>query len=312
MTGQKQSDKLALFKKVMSQTWEDTFRYWAQSPSQTETERAANAESMVRNAISGSTKLRTRNIKVFPQGSYRNRTNIRRESDVDIGVLCYDVFFPEYPPGMTGQSLGHSDATYTYTQFKNEVGEALTSYFGAGAVTRGNKAFDIKETSHHVEADVAPFFEHRWYAANADYISGVELRPDNGGLKIINWPEQHYGNGNAKNNRTGRAYRALVRILKSLRCEMEDDNIAAAKPVTSFLSECLVWNVPDTDFTHSDYSGDLRAALISLHQNTKTDESCQEWGEVSELKYLFRSQQKWTRQQVNNFIVAAWNYVGFQ
>lgn len=93
---------------------------------------------------------------------------------------------------------------------------------------------------------------------------------------------------------------------------MEDGNTSAAKPITSFLTECLVWNVPDTNFTHSDFSGDLRAALIFLYQNTTSDELCQEWGEVSELKYLFRPQQKWTRQQANDFIVAAWNHVGFQ
>jgi hypothetical protein len=37
----------------------------------------------------------------------------------------------------------------------------LRSYFGANAVARGNKAFDVRETSYHVEADVSPFFEHR-------------------------------------------------------------------------------------------------------------------------------------------------------
>jgi hypothetical protein len=297
----------------MSQSWEDKFRTWAQSPSQTETERAENAEQMVRNAIRASSKLAARNIKVFAQGSYRNRTNIRRESDVDIGVVCYDTFFYNLPPETNNESFGINPASYSYSDFKNEVGEALIKYFVSGAVTRGNKAFNIKETSHHVEADVAPFFEHRRYQTVGQPLLGVELRPDNStSNRVINWPEQHYENGNAKNARTNRAYRALVRILKSLRCEMEDTNIAAAKSITSFLCECLVCNVPDTDFAHSDYSGDLRDALIYLHQNTQADQNCQDWGEVSELKYLFRPQQKWTRQQANDFIVAAWNYVGFK
>jgi hypothetical protein len=297
----------------MSQSWEEKFRTWSQSPSQTETERAANAEQMVRNAINGSAKLRARNIKVFVQGSYRNRTNIRRESDVDIGVLCYDTFFYETPPATTASTFGINAATYPYTQFKNEVGEALNNYFGAGAAKRGNKAFDIKETSHHVEADVAAFFEHRRYNQSGTYTPGVELRPDNGKPeKVVNFPDQHYENGNAKNNRTRRSYRALARILKSLRCEMEDNNIAAAKPITSFLCECSIWNVPDADFNHADFSGDLRDALIHLYDGTATDAACKEWGEVSELKYLFRPQQKWTLQQVNDFVLAAWTYVGFK
>jgi hypothetical protein len=295
----------------MTQTWEEKFRTWAQSPSKTETQRAENAEQMVRNAITASQKLKGRNIKVFAQGSYRNRTNIRRESDVDVGVLCYDTFFEEYPQGTTRETFGNVPATYGYSTFKDEVGEALTGYFGANAVKGGSKAFDIKENTYHIEADVAPFFEHRRYDSSGTYLSGVELHTDDGN-RVINWPEQHYVNGNAKNERTRRSYRALVRILKSLRCDMADANEATAKPIASFLSECLVWNVPDEHFAHVDFSGDLNAALVFLYESTKTDEACNEWGEVSELKYLFRGGQKWTRQQANSFIYDAWNFVGFK
>jgi hypothetical protein len=261
----------------MNQQWEDKFSFWAQSPSKTETERAENAEQMVRNAIKASSALKARDVKVFAQGSYRNRTNIRRESDVDIGVACYVSFFHDYPEGTAAETFGNEPATYLYDQFKNDVGAALTSYFSAGAVTRGDKAFDIKETSHHVEADVAPFFEHRRYATSGTFTPGVELRPTSGQpLRIINWPEQHYQNGNAKNDRTGRRYRALVRILKSLRCEMEDDSIAAATPITSFLCECLIWNVPDSHFGNSTYGEDLKSALAYLYVNTEKDALCNE------------------------------------
>ena len=168
------------------------------------TERAENAERIVRNAITASAKLEVRNIKVFASGSYRNRTNIRRESDVDVGVLCYDSFFGVYPQGTTRETFGNVPATYFYKQFKAEVREALKDYFDAGAAIRGSKAFDIKATSHHVEADVAPFYEHRRYSPDGTFLSGVELRPDTGPA-IINWPEQHYANGNAKNDRTKRS-----------------------------------------------------------------------------------------------------------
>src|SRR5262249_21153091 len=157
--------------------------------------------------------------------------------------------------------------------FKNDVGGALSDYFGASAVTRGNKAFDVKETSYHVEADVAPFFEHRRYRRDGSYLSGVELRPGNGSPQsVINWPEQHYENGNAKNDRTRRSYRALARILKSLRNDMDDAGVGAAKPIIGFLSECLVWNVPDDRFSHATYSEDLRAALTYLYAGTQTDD----------------------------------------
>lgn len=293
-------------------TWEEAFRGWAQPPTQSETDRAQNAENMVRNAISGATAFRGRDVRVILQGSYRNRTNIRRESDVDIGVICFDTFFMDLPERATQETFNIIDATYSYADFKNDVGKALTDYFGKDVVKRGTKAFDIKANTYHLDADVAPFFEHRRYAADGSFLSGVELRPDDySPPRVVNWPEQHYANGNEKNIRTARSYRALVRILKNLKCYMADNNVASAKPITSFLCECLVWNVPNNFFTHPNYSDDLRAALSFLYERTASDAACSEWGEVSELKYLFRPQQKWTRQEVNSFILAAWTYVGF-
>ena len=296
----------------MNQDWEKIFTTWAQPPSKSEQDRCENAEKAIRNAIASSAELNRRNIKVFTQGSYRNRTNVRQESDVDIGVLCYDVFFPVYPEGTTKETFGNVAATYEYATFKSEVGEALISYFGAGSVHRGNKAFDLKENSYHVEADVAAFFEHRRYEIGGSYLSGVELRPDNGmPFKVINWPEQHYTNGVQKNTDTLRSYNGVVRILKSLCYLMQDQGVPAAKPIIGFLVECLVWNVPNPHFGNNTWSADLRNTLAFLFNNTISDEKCSEWGEVSELKYLFRPSQKWTRQQAHDFISAAWDFVGF-
>ncbi len=84
-----------------------------------------------------------------------------------------------------------------------------------------------------------------------------------------------------------------------------------AGDIPSFLVECIVWNVPNNDLQHPNYSTNIREVLIFLYNKTKTVEPCKEWGEVSELKYLFRPSQKWTREQVNAFIVSAWNYIGF-
>ena len=297
----------------MDQAWEEKLRRWSKPPSETEETRCENAVSAIKNAINASDKLKSRNIKVFPQGSYRNNTNVRLDSDVDVGVLCFDTFYFELPTGKTRDDYGIDPATYEYATFKNEVGEALKSYFGASAVTSGNKAFDIKENSYHVEADVAPFFEHRRYSSVSDYLSGVELFPDNRvPPEVINWPEQHNQNGVGKNNTTGTRYKSLVRIMKSLRNEMKEQGKGEAGPVIGFLNECLVWNVPNNLFGHTYFYDDLREVIAHLYTKTKTDAECSEWGEVSELKYLFRGPQKWTRQQVNDFTLAAWHHVGFK
>lgn len=296
----------------MTDSWEQQFRSWAEPPSQSEIDRCANAVRMVTAAIEANTALKQRTIRVFAQGSYYNRTNVRQDSDVDIAVVCSDTFFEEYPAGTTRETFGNVAASYTYSQYKLEVGAALADYFPAGAVTRGNKAFDIKANNYRVEADVAPFFEHRRYEASGRFLSGVELKPDNGvPSAVINWPEQHYANAVAKNTATGKRYKGLVRVLKNLRNDMADAKIMAATPVTGFLCECLLWNVPNTAFGHDTIAADLRTALQHLYTPTTTDTACHDWGEVSELKYLFRPQQKWTRQQANEFVSAVWTYVGY-
>jgi hypothetical protein len=289
--------------------WEGQFREWAKPPGKTEQDRCDNAISAIRNAIKASDKLRARGVSVFAQGSYRNNTNVRKDSDVDIGILCKHTIFFDLPEGTTRETFGIGPATYHYGQFKNEVEEALVAYFGRAAVTRGNKAFDVHETTYHVEADVAAFFEHRRYRANGTYLEGVELRTDKESNRVINWPEQHYTNGCQKNTDTGTRFKSIVRVLKALSCQMTEQGVPAGD-IPGFLIECLVWNVPNDRFQNIAYTVNVKAAIAFLYENTKTDEFCREWGEVSELMYLFRLGKKWTRDQANAFTTAAWNHAG--
>lgn len=299
----------------MSRDWEAVFTSWSQGPSKTEQERMDNAERQIRQAISSSDKLKSRNITVFTQGSYKNRVNVKKDSDVDIGIICFDTYFPEYQDDNIKSQVEKfsQDATYTYQTFKNEIEEALVQRFGRASVTRGSKAFDIKENSYRVEADVAAFFEHRRYTSTTHYLSGVEMIPDNyNPPRVRNWPEQHYNNGVRKNNETNRRFKRTVRIVKSLSNEMSEAGINVAKQTPSFLIECLVWNVPNKSFEFSTYKLTIRSVLAFLFNNTMNDEMCAEWGEVSELKYLFRTSQPWTRKQAHDFISAAWDYVGYE
>ena len=297
----------------MARDWEAVLTTWSQGPSATEQERAENAEAQVRKAVKDSPKLTSRDIKIFVQGSYRNRVNVRQDSDVDVGVLCFDTYYPAYESDNVKALVEKTETagTYSYAQFKNEVEEALVARFGRAEVTRGKKAFDIKANTYRVDADVVPVFEHRRWTSATNYLSGIELFPD-GGFPIINWPEQHYENGVAKNDNTNRNFKRMVRILKNLRNEMAENGIEGAKPIPSFLIECLVWNVPNGYFGYSTWKQTVRECLAFLFNNTMNDQSPKEWGEVSELKYLFRASQPWTRAQAHAFISAAWNYMGFE
>lgn len=294
----------------MARDWEAQFRDWAKPPAKTEQERCDNAVSAVRNAIRANDKLRAKDIQIFAQGSYKNNTNVRKDSDVDVGILCTNTFFFDLPKGLTKEMFGITPATYDYAQFKNEVEEALVTYFGRTAVKRGNKAFNIHETKYHVEADVAAFFEYRNYLPDWNCHTGVAMLTNKEHVMVINWPEQHYTNGCQKNTKTGTRFKSIVRVLKALSNEMAEQVIPGGE-IPSFLTECLVWNVPNTLFQNESYVADARKAVRFLFHNTKTDELCQRWREVSELKHLFGGHQKWTHGQANQFALATWGYAGF-
>jgi hypothetical protein len=206
---------------------------------------------------------------------------------------------------------------YNYPEFKNDVGDALVAHFGPPpAVVRGDKAFDIHENTYRVESDCLAAFRHVRY--RRDYggriavgAEGIEFRTDKG-VRIVNFPEQQQANGITKHDATGQRFKKMVRVLKNLRNEMDEAGQSSAKPIASFLSECLVFNVPNSTFGHTTFYDELREVIRYLYINTEKEESCSEWGEESELLYLFKGNKPWTREQANAFLLDAWIYVGFQ
>jgi hypothetical protein len=297
--------------------WETSFLNWAKQPSDAEEEKCENAKRMISKAVQTSRALQELEIKVFAQGSYRNNTNVRLDSDVDICVCCMDYCYTDYnfANHLLDSDVGLMETNYTCRQFKDAIEQALREYFGSRAIIRGNKALNVHENSYRVEADVVPSFEHRRYMVDQNgtpyYISGNEFITD-GGERIVNWPDQHYENGVRKNDATGRRFKRIVRILKRLRNQMEEDGILVAKPIPSYLIESLVWNVPNERFGYSTYWENMRWVLAYLFDNTLNIKDCKEWGEINELIYLFHAGQPWTFQQAHNFINAAWEYIGLK
>ena len=301
----------------MTRDWEGIFSAWAQPPAQTEEQRSENAIRGIRNAISHSSKLKQRRLKVFTQGSYRNRVNVRNDSDVDIGVMLYEYFLWQVPEGKTPADYNIRLGDYSFSQFKDDLEDALVAHFGRAAVTRGNKAFSVRGNTYHVEADVVPLFEFRQYWEHGDYRAGVALLTDKEGRKIENYPERlvdywpqtplHYENGNSKNTATTRRYRGLVRILKKIRNEMESADSSSAKAIPGYLLECMTWNVPNVTFAGATWDARVQAVLRHLWYN---DMNCGSWFEVDGIKYLFHTSQPWTRAAAHTFIGEAWNFVG--
>jgi hypothetical protein len=295
----------------MTREWEERFATWSQPPSETARQKAERAESTVRSAIAASSRLATHAVSVFPQGSYRNRTNVRHDSDVDICVFTGETFFFDLPAGQHPSDYNIVvPGPYAYTTFKNDVENALGSYIGWDSITRGDKAFDVHENTYRIDADVIPCFEYRFYPDAGGCAFGTAFIPDSGTAFIHNFPQQNYDNGVGKNNRTSRRFKAVVRVLKTLCYQMHDEGVADAN-VPSYLIECLAWNVPDVFFTQPTLGDSIRAVVADLWDRTGQNFVYRDWFEINGIKYLFHGAQPWTRAQANAFALAVWNYVGF-
>ena len=94
------------------------------------------------------------------------------------------------------------------------------------------------------------------------FTEGTMFYPDSDPSKaILNYPKQQYANGQAKHDRTGRRFKKMVRIIKNLCNEMADAGIEAAKPIPSFLIECLAYQVPDVAFGQPTFYEELKRVL---------------------------------------------------
>jgi hypothetical protein len=277
---------------------------------------------MIRAAIAEHEPLQQKGRSVYATGSYRNNTNTRLESDIDVAVVLHDCFFPEYPVGKPPQAinLGLGGVRYELSSFRDDVGNALVKKFGPLGVSRGTKAFNVHANTVRLDADVAVFLEHRRYTGkqNVDgtwhYLAGVEMRGvDN--ARIINWHTEHYDNGVAKNDRTCRRYKRVARILKRLRDDMQssgDSATRSASNVPSFLLECLAYNAPDTCYQRDHLYDDVRAVIARMWSETKPETEDHVLVEVSGLKWLFGASQPWSKSDAHAFLLSAWRHVGFQ
>ena len=291
---------------------EDTLKNWTKPASDTEEGKLSNSERMVREAIEQYSPLSGKSIEIFGQGSYANDTNVRLNSDIDINVRYQGAFYYTLPAGATKEEFGlNSPSSYSLEQFKSDIEKALVSKFDRQSVVRKNKCITVLGNSFRVETDVVPTWNHRRYNKDGNYDLGARVSVDNG-ESVVNYPKQHIENGKLKNANTSRRFKRLTRIFRKLRYQMIDDGRYVNDSITSFLLECLVWNVPNEILNDVDtWQERLKASIQYLHEQTSSDAKCGEWGEVSELLYLFRGSRKWTREDVNSFLIDAWTYLEY-
>lgn len=256
---------------------EDQLTTWAQIGAQTTSKDTyATIKLALDNENAG---YQGKRYSVFLQGSYGNDTNIWKESDVDVVMrldasFTYDISsLPVDQQQSFKQTLG--DATYTRTEFQQDVLAILRARFGQDVVP-GTKAVMINARGNRRDADVIISLQHRKYSRygpdGGDYVTGISfLKSD--GTRIVNYPKQHRENMIAKNQATNEWFKHIVRIYKNARERMINERIIADGGAPSYYVEGLLYSVPNDNFGTS-YVDSLVNTINWLAQADKTKFVC--------------------------------------
>jgi hypothetical protein len=217
------------------------------------TSSSARAYASVGTAISSSSALSYRRPDVYLQGSYRNDTNIRGDSDVDIVVHSDATFFFDVTRLSEAEAVAVKSlpaATYTWDQLRLDVLNALVDYFGARKVVDGNKCITVRDPgSSGISADVVPAFTHRLYLPNPTRsVEGIAFFTQRDRQRIVSFPRQHYERGVEKQKATSNEYKPTIRMFKNVRSHLVDTGVLPEDSAPSYFVECLIFNAANAMF----------------------------------------------------------------
>lgn len=238
----------------------------AKAPSETEEEKCRMARERIEKALRAEFGD---SIRVFLQGSYKNRTNVKQESDVDIIVEYTGTYFHELhmlsPQELQRYWELHVPVKYPYHKFKDDVTRILTTEFDQGEVKRVDKCVKVFKNGERVHADVIPCFTHNCYStATTVAYKGIHFITDTG-VDTFNYPEHHHENGEVKNIITKGRFKDMVRILKNIRYDLIDAGKIAEKDMASYFIESLVWNLPNPIFIGAENSTMLKNVMVLIY-----------------------------------------------
>lgn len=223
----------------------------------------------IRNAINASSSplknrgfVEGKDYEIYLQGSYKNTTNIRGDSDVDVVIQCNRTFVGNvselsFQERQIYNSCSHN-ATYQWSNFRSDVLEALEFYFGRSNIDQNhNKSLKLKKTSGRIAADIIPCLQYRKYknyqnAYNNSFVEGIIFYTLKENDTVINYPKLHYKNGTYKNQHlTNGYYKPVVRLFKNAKVFLIEEGISEKDLAPSYFLECLLYNVPNKHFTSS-------------------------------------------------------------
>lgn len=255
------------------------------------------------------------NIRVYLQGSYKNSTNTKSESDVDIVV----EYTPAYYPGFFGMSEEqiteyHRVTTkhdYTFSQFKLDVFNVLLNEFSAAEVLWHPKCIRVLKNESRVNADVVACFTHQRYIDPYTFDAvGIHFFMDSG-EEVVNFPVQHHKNGEDKNTGTSGKFKDTVRIYKNIMQKLVDSGKLKDDEAPSHFIESLVWNVSNPHFQGT-YVEILKSITGKVWHDMKSEKDpYNNYSKIHNIEWLFKGNAVPTPAQAQGFMGKVWSFLEF-
>lgn len=176
---------------------------------------------------------------VFLQGSYKNDTNLRSDSDVDLVVRLKARLRPRVarlPSSKLAQDQAHVLAHNRWKSFRSQVLKALKSAYGAKPVKSGRKSLKIAKGKIPADADVVVTLQHE---------DGIALFLEDEHRWVVSCPQRHHSKGLKKERATGDRYKRTVRMFKVARNHLVKNGVLEHGLAPSYFVECLLSNVPN-------------------------------------------------------------------
>lgn len=297
----------------MARDWERWLESASGPASPTEEQERDRTETRIKEAIRSAEDLPT-SVRVYAKGSYANGTNVRRDADVDVAVEWTNTA----KVNTWGDTLGMSASELGYTpvsepvspsEFRSRVERAMTRAFGSQVDTSPDKHIGVEAGTGTLDADVVPCFQLHRYDRPRYWVTGHRIYPKSGAAPVDNFPQQNYDNGVAKNSATSRRYKQIVRCCKRLFQELYDDG-KITQDYPGYLTECLVYNVPNGRFGHLRRLDDMRAVFGYLWNGLRDPDVYNTWTEPSELKMIFRGRPDRIPGNALKIVDRAWDEIG--
>jgi len=156
---------------------------------------------------------------IFLQGSYKNNTNLRNDSDVDV-VLQLEESIETRVIALSGSRLeqdqSHQTPYQRWKSFRNQVLHALRATYGTNGVTSGRKSLKVHKNVIPAAADVV---------VTLRYDNGLAFYLPSEHRWVVSYPQCHYERGLEKEYATSNRYKRIIRMFKATRNHLENNHM---------------------------------------------------------------------------------------